>query len=94
MKSILEDLWYSNVFSKIVCQHQQKEINELLNYIKRHRTELEDSLTDRQKESFKKYNDCYDELNAINERQIFLYAFKLGARITIEIMNFDNEQNL
>ena len=32
------------------------------------------------------YDDCWDELTDINEREIFVYAFKLGARITIDVL--------
>lgn len=30
-------------------------------------------------------DDCWNELTDINEREIFVYAFKLGMRIAIEI---------
>ena len=40
-------------------------------------------LTDKQKETFEKFDDCWDELTDINEREIFLYAFRLGMRIAI-----------
>ena len=33
-----------------------------------------------------KFDDCYAELTDINEREIFVYAFRLGARIAIDIM--------
>lgn len=47
---------------------------------------LNETLTDKQKELFEKFNDCYDELTDINEREIFIYAFRLGARIAIEVL--------
>ena len=43
-------------------------------------------LTDKQKETFEKFDDCWDELTDINEREIFVYAFKLGARIAIDVL--------
>ena len=33
-----------------------------------------------------KFDDCYNELTDINEREIFIYAFKLGARIMLAVM--------
>ena len=42
-------------------------------------------LTDKQKETLEKFDDCYAELTEINEREIFLYAFRLGMRIAIEV---------
>ena len=59
-------------------------MKELLGYISRHHADLEKSFTDEQKEIFEKFNDCYDELADINERAIFVYAFRLGMRIAIE----------
>lgn len=44
-----------------------------------------------QKEILEKFDDCYAELADINEREIFAYAFRLGARIAIEVMSFDAE---
>jgi hypothetical protein len=50
---------------------------------------LNETLTDKQKEIFEKFNDCYDELTDINEREIFVYAFRLGMRIAIESLSAD-----
>ena len=38
-----------------------------------------------QKETLEKFDDCYAELTDINEREIFVYAFRLGMRIAIEV---------
>ena len=43
-------------------------------------------LTDKQKETLEKLDDCYAELTEINVREIFLYAFRLGMRIAIEVL--------
>ena len=48
-------------------------------------------LSDKQKEIFEKFDDCWDELTDINEREIFVYAFKLGMRIAIEVMLSDTK---
>ena len=55
-----------------------------MEYIADHHSALNETLTDKQKEIFEKFNDCYDELTDINEREIFVYAFRLGMRIAIE----------
>ena len=61
-------------------------MKELMGYIADHHRALNETLTDKQKELFEKFNDCYDELTDINEREIFVYAFRLGARIAIEVL--------
>ena len=42
-------------------------------------------MTDNQKETFEKFDDCWSEYMSLAEAAIFEYAFKLGARLTLEI---------
>ena len=86
MRSILEELFYGNVCPSTDCMSKGKETKELMGYIADHHSALNETLTDKQKELFEKFNDCYDELTDINEREIFVYAFCLGARIAIEAL--------
>ena len=91
MKSIIEDLWYGNVSPCTEYQEEKKETKELMGYIADHHDSLRTTLTDKQKEILEKFDDCYAELTDINEREIFVYAFRLGARIAIEVMSLDIE---
>ena len=86
MRSILEELFYGNVCPNTDCRSKDKEVKELMGYVADHHSALNETLTDKQKEIFEKYNDSYDELTDINEREIFAYAFRLGARIAIEVL--------
>ncbi len=88
MKSVLEELWYGNIYPPDSCRIATKEGKELMGYIADHHENLQKTLDDKQKELFKKFDDCYGELSGIQEREIFKFAFRLGARIAIEIMNF------
>ena len=56
-----------------------------------HHDNLQATLTDKQKEILEKFDDCYAELTDINEREIFVYAFRLGARIAIEVLSPGSE---
>ena len=89
MKSIIEELWYGNVCPNTGCRKATKEEKELIGYIADHHDNLQATLTDKQKEILEKFDDCCAELTDINEREIFVYAFRLGARIAIEVMSFD-----
>ena len=89
MRSILEELFYGNVCPNTDCRSKDKETKELTGYIADHHSALNETLTDKQKEIFEKFNDCYDELTDINEREIFVYAFRLGMRIAIESLSVD-----
>ena len=89
MKSILEELWYNNIYPDSDYRKSTKETKELIGYIAAHRENLQSTLTDKQKEILEKFDDCYAELTGINEREIFVYAFKLGAKIAIESMELN-----
>ena len=86
MKSILEELFYGNVCPNTDCRSNGKNTKQLMEYIANHHSALNETLTTKQKEIFEKFNDCYDELTSINEREIFVYAFRLGVRIAIEVL--------
>ena len=49
------------------------------------RSELVSTLTDRQYEALRRFEECYDNVSAASERDVFTYAFKLGARMGLEI---------
>ena len=86
MKSILEELFYGNICPNTQCRSKDKETKELMGYIADHHDALMAEMNDKQRETFEKFDDCWDELTDINEREIFVYAFKLGMRIAIEVM--------
>ena len=68
-----------------------KELKELLGYVARHHEDLEKTFADEQKEAFEKFHNCWSEYMSLAEAAIFEYAFKLGARLTMEILNDDKE---
>ena len=91
MRSILEELFYGNLCPNTDCRSKEKEVKELMGYIADHHDTLIAQLNDKQKEIFEKFDDCWDELTDINEREIFVYAFKLGARIAIEVLSSNTD---
>ena len=91
MRSVLEELWYGNICPNSGCREASKEAKQLMSYIADHHDNLQATLTDKQKAILEKFDDCYAELTDIYEREIFVYAFRLGARIAIEVMNFSVE---
>ena len=86
MRSILEELFYGNICPNTDCTNHDKETKQLMGYIADHHDNLLSTLNDQQKEILEKFDDCYNELTDINEREIFVYAFRLGARIAIEVL--------
>ena len=85
MKGTIEELWRGNIIPQEDSRTNSTEMKELLGYISRHHEDLEKSMTDEQKEIFEKFHDCWSEYASLAEEVIFTYAFKLGARLTLEI---------
>ena len=46
---------------------------------------LGENLTHEQKEIFEKLDDCWSEYTSYAEEAIFEYAFRLGARLAMEV---------
>lgn len=91
MKSILEELWYGNICPETDSRTTTQEMKKLMEYIGRHHDRLLTTMTDDQKEILEKFDDCWNEYVSLSEKSIFVYAFKLGARLAIEIMSSAKE---
>ena len=89
MRPILEELFYGNICPNTDCRSHDKETKQLMGYIADHHDNLLSTLNDQQKEILEKFDDCYSELTDINEREIFMYAFKLGARLMLAVVRED-----
>ena len=86
MKSILEELFYGNICPSTDCRSKDGQTKKLMEHLADHHEKLNNTLTDKQKELLEKFDDCYGELTDINEREIFAYAFKLGAKIMLAVL--------
>ena len=91
MRSILEELFYGNICPNADCRSKDEQTKELMGYIADHHDTLIAQLNEKQKEIFEKFDDCWDELADINEREIFVHAFKLGMRIAIEVLSSNTD---
>ena len=91
MRSILEELFYGNICPNTDCRSQDKETKQLMGYIADHHDNLLSTLNEQQKEILEKFDDCYNELIDINEREIFSYAFRLGARLMLSVIGEEIE---
>ena len=85
MKSILEELFYGNIGQNAGCRDASEEEKRLMASLAAHHAELKKTLTDKQKELLENYEACDAELASIHERQVFVYAFRLGMRMAKEV---------
>ena len=81
---ILDELWYGNVSPFEQCTRGDKELKELIKLVVRNREELDGTLTDKQKETLERFEDCMNEMHSITEREAFSYGFRLGVRLMAE----------
>ena len=66
------------------CTRGDKQLKELLKLITQNREALDVTLTDKQKESFEKFENCMSEMYGITERDAFSYGFRLGVQLMAE----------
>ena len=91
MKSIINELWHGNIAPQEDSQTNSPQMKELLNYMARYHEDLEKSFTDEQKEIFEKFHDCWSEYMSLSEAAIFEYAFRLGAKLIIDVQKNSEE---
>ncbi len=87
MKSILEELWYGNICPETDSRTTTPEMKQLMKYMARQHDNLMETMTDEQKDIFERFDDCWGEYASLAEKSIFVYAFKLGMRLAIEVLN-------
>ena len=85
MRSILQELWHGNIIPQEDSRNNSPEMKELMEYMARHHDDLLKTMPDEQKEIFEKFDDCWSEYMSLAEAAIFEYAFKLGARLMLEV---------
>ena len=82
--SIIKELWNGNIAPQDDSRNNSREMKQLMEYMAKHHEDLEKSFTDEQKEIFEKFHDCWSEYMSLAEKAIFVYAFKLGAKLMLE----------
>ena len=85
MRSVINELWHGNIVPQEDSRNNSLEMKELMEYMARHHDDLLKTMTDEQRDIFEKFDDCWSEYSSYAEEAIFEYAFKLGARLTMEV---------
>ena len=91
MKSILEELWYGNICPETDSRTTTPEMKQLMEYMARHHDSLMETMTDEQKVIFERFDDCWGEYVGLSEKVVFVYAFKLGMQLAIEVIISDED---
>ena len=85
MRTLLEELWYGNIYPQEQSTKSNREVKELIRLMGKNREDLSATFTDEQKATLEKYDDCVNEMYSIIESEAFAYGFRLGGRLTLEI---------
>ena len=93
MNNPIKELWHGNIIPQEDSRTNSLEMKELLGYMARRHEDLEKSFSDEQKETFEKFHDCWSEYMSLAEAALFEYAFKLGARLVLEIHTDEKHNN-
>ncbi len=91
MKSTLEELWRGNVNPQEDSRNNTPEMKKLMEYMARHHDNLLKVLTEEQRDIFERFDDCWSEYASLAEEAIFVYAFRLGASMMLNILRKENE---
>ena len=90
--NVINELWHGNIIPQEDSRNNSPEMRELMEYMTRHHDDLIKTMTDEQQEIFEKFEDCWGEYASYAEESIFEYAFRLGARLAIEIQSDTKEE--
>ena len=82
----LEELYYGNISPHERYIKRGTRVDKLVKLICKNEEELNAGLTEKQKETFKKFKDCQSELFCITECGAFSAGFILATRIMVEVM--------
>ena len=87
MKGTLEDLWHGNVSPQTDSRNNTPEMKQLMEYMARHHDDLLKSMNEEQKDIFERFDDCWSEYASLAEEAIFVYAFRLGAQMMLDVLS-------
>lgn len=91
MKNILGELWRGNISPQENCRINTPEMKQLMDYMARHHDDLLKRLSDEQRDIFERFDDCWSEYASLAEEAIFVYAFRLGAQVTLDALHGGGE---
>lgn len=83
---ILEDLYTGNVRPGERSFRQNSHYKQALTLAVESGDALSKSLTAEQKMLFEEYMDAQRELNILTDCETFIYAFKLGAKLMLDVL--------
>ena len=83
---VLEKLWQEGLSPNEKYTRKGGEYHNILLRICEEEDKLNEELTEKGKQHFAAYRDAQIDLSAVAEREVFIEAFRLGARLLLDIV--------
>ena len=83
---VLEDLYLGDVHPSEHSFKKGNQYSRALNEVVKAGDALLDTLTEKQKEQFEAYMTAQREVNVLTDCETFIYAFRLGAKIMMDVL--------
>ena len=84
---ILEDLYLGDVRPSERSFKRNSQYAKALDDLVKAGDALTDTLTEKQKETFEDYMTARREVNVLTDCETFIYAFRLAAKIMIDVLS-------
>ena len=83
---VLSELWYGNIEPQDRKIPRDKEYKQLLNKICKYEEQFRGIFSPEQQKDFEDYENATISVTAISEEAAFVYGFRLGARMMLEVL--------
>ena len=83
---VLEDLYMGDIHPSERSFKRDSQYARALNETGKAGDAFIDTLTEKQKEQFEAYITAQREVNVLTDCETFIYAFRLGAKIMIDVL--------
>lgn len=83
---VLEDLYIGNIHPSERRFKKGSQYSRALNEVVKAGDALNGTLTEKQKEQFEAYMTAQREVNMLTDCETFIYAFRLGAKIMMDVL--------
>ena len=91
---ILEDLYMGDIHPSERSFKKDSQYSRALNNVVKAGDTLIGSLTEKQKEQFEAYMSAQREVNVLTDCETFIYAFRLGAKIMMDVLTEGNMREI
>lgn len=91
--SILEELWYGNIDPMEAIGSSGSKYKELMGLMAKNREKIAEKLDEEMQVVLETYDDNIREMDAIAEKEAFIYGFRLGMRLAAESLTDSGQED-